>query len=53
MDKDIMTSSLISRWARLLAAAMLAGSLLSGCGYNEFQVKDEATKAAIKQYIKN
>ena len=41
-----MTSSLFSRWARLLAAAMLASSLLSGCGYNDFQVKDQETKAA-------
>jgi LemA protein len=51
MDRDIMTSSvsastLFSRWTRLLALATLAGSLLSGCGYNEFQTKDEATKAA-------
>ena len=30
---------------RLFAVAMLA-SVLSGCGYNQFQTKDEATKAA-------
>ena len=40
------SSSIFSRWTRLLAFAALAGSLLSGCGYNEFQTKDEATKAA-------
>ncbi|MES2129123.1 MAG: LemA family protein [Pseudomonadota bacterium] len=31
---------------RLLLAALLATTLLSGCGYNTFQTKDEATKAA-------
>jgi len=41
-----MTFSIFSRWARLVALATLAGSLLSGCGYNEFQTRDEATKAA-------
>jgi LemA protein len=41
-----MTSSVLSRWTRLLAVATLAGTLLSGCGYNDFQTKDEATKAA-------
>jgi LemA protein len=41
-----MTFSVFSRWTRLLALATLAGSLLSGCGYNEFQTRDEATKAA-------
>ena len=41
-----MTLSFFSRWTRLLGAALLAGSLLSGCGYNEFQTKDEQIKAA-------
>jgi len=41
-----MTTAFISRWSRLLGGAVLAGVLLSGCGYNEFQTKDEATKAA-------
>jgi len=41
-----MERSVFSRWFRLLTVAVLAGSLLSGCGYNEFQAKDEATKAA-------
>jgi LemA protein len=38
--------TLFSRLARLLFAALLASFLLSGCGYNQFQSKDEATKAA-------
>ncbi|GAB3463313.1 LemA family protein [Massilia terrae] len=46
-----MTSALFSRWFRLLAAAMLASTLLSGCGYNEFQSKDEATKAAWSEVV--
>jgi LemA protein len=41
-----MSTSPFSRWFRLLAAALLASTLLSGCGYNQFQSKDEATKAA-------
>jgi LemA protein len=41
-----MTKSVFSHWFRLLAAAVLASTLLSGCGYNQFQAKDEATKAA-------
>ena len=51
MDKTIMTSSLFARWTRLLASALVAGSLLSGCGYNEFQTKDEATKAAWSEVV--
>ena len=35
-----------SRFIRLALAATLASTLLSGCGYNAFQSKDEATKAA-------
>src|SRR3954465_2819901 len=31
---------------RVALAATLAATLLSGCGYNQFQTKDEATKAA-------
>ena len=41
-----MNTTFISRWTRLLGSAILAGVLLSGCGYNDFQTKDEATKAA-------
>jgi LemA protein len=31
---------------RVVLAATLAATMLSGCGYNQFQSKDEATKAA-------
>ena len=41
-----MTHSLLSRWTRFLSMLAVAGTLLTGCGYNEFQTKDEATKAA-------
>ena len=41
-----MTSTAhFARWSQLFLA-MLFATLLSGCGYNEFQTKDEATKAA-------
>jgi LemA protein len=46
-----MTQSVFSRWCRLLAAALLATTLLSGCGYNDFQSKDEATKAAWSEVV--
>jgi LemA protein len=42
----VSTPSLFTRWAAMLLSAVLASSLLSGCGYNQFQAKDEATKAA-------
>jgi LemA protein len=35
----------------MLLAAFLASSLLSGCGYNQFQAKDEATKAAWSEVV--
>ena len=41
-----MTSTSFSRWSRLLLAVSLMSAMLSGCGYNDFQTKDEATKAA-------
>jgi LemA protein len=41
-----MRTSLFSRIAGILLAATLASTMLSGCGYNQFQSKDEATKAA-------
>ena len=41
-----MKPSLFTRWAGMVLAAVLAATLLSGCGYNTFQSKDEATKAA-------
>jgi LemA protein len=46
MKHTVSTPSLFTRWAGMLLAAILASSLLSGCGYNQFQSKDEATKAA-------
>jgi LemA protein len=46
-----MNPSLFSRCLRLMAAALLATTLLSGCGYNEFQSKDEATKAAWSEVV--
>jgi len=41
-----MKPTLFTRWAGMLLAAILTSALLSGCGYNQFQTKDEATKAA-------
>jgi LemA protein len=41
-----MKPSLFTRWSGLLLAAFFTSVLLSGCGYNQFQSKDEATKAA-------
>jgi LemA protein len=35
----------------MLLAAIMASSLLSGCGYNQFQTKDEATKAAWSEVV--
>jgi LemA protein len=35
----------MTTWLKLCTALLLA-SLLGGCGYNDFQTKDEATKAA-------
>jgi len=35
-----------ARWTRLLLALATMSALLSGCGYNQFQSKDEAIKAA-------
>ena len=46
-----MTPSIFARWFRLLSATLLAGVLLSGCGYNQFQAKDEATKAAWSEVV--
>ena len=46
-----MNTTFISRWTRLLGSAILAGVLLSGCGYNDFQTKDEATKAAWSEVV--
>jgi LemA protein len=39
-----------STWARLSLAALLA-AVLSGCGYNEIQSKDESVKAAWSEVL--
>ena len=41
-----MTTSVFVRWTRMSAVLAFVGALLSGCGYNTFQTKDEAVKAA-------
>jgi LemA protein len=46
-----MKPSFFTRWAGMLLAAVLATTLLSGCGYNQFQTKDEATKAAWAEVV--
>jgi LemA protein len=46
-----MTHMFFARLARLLFAALIACLLLSGCGYNQFQSKDEATKAAWSEVV--
>jgi LemA protein len=46
-----MSNTLFSRLVRILTATLVAGMLLSGCGYNEFQRKDEATKAAWSEVV--
>jgi len=46
-----MKPSLFTRWAGMLLAAVLAATMLSGCGYNQFQAKDEATKAAWAEVV--
>lgn len=51
MKHSPTSSSLFSRWATLILGAMMAAVLLSGCGYNEFQAKDEATKAAWSEVV--
>jgi LemA protein len=38
--------STMKNFFSMLLAAVLTSTLLSGCGYNQFQAKDEATKAA-------
>ncbi len=40
------TANRFSPWMRLTLILGVLASLLSGCGYNQFQSKDEATKAA-------
>ncbi len=45
-----MSQTAFAYWARLTAILALAASL-SGCGYNEFQSKDEASKAAWSEVV--
>jgi LemA protein len=40
-----MTTTSLNRWTQLFFAVLIS-TMLSGCGYNQFQSKDEATKAA-------
>ncbi len=46
-----MTNHGFARWTRLLLTLSFMASLLSGCGYNQFQSKDEATKAAWSEVV--
>ena len=46
-----MTTHGFARWTRLIFAATFMAALLSGCGYNQFQTKDEATKAAWSEVV--
>jgi LemA protein len=45
-----MTSTVFSRWTKLLSALLITVSL-SGCGYNDFQTKDEAIKASWAEVV--
>ena len=46
-----MTTHGFARWTRLIFAASFMVALLSGCGYNQFQTKDEASKAAWSEVV--
>jgi LemA protein len=46
-----MTTHGFARWTRLIFAVSFMAALLSGCGYNQFQTKDEATKAAWSEVV--
>ena len=46
-----MISQGFTRWTRLLLTLSLVSAILSGCGYNQFQSKDEATKAAWSEVV--
>jgi LemA protein len=50
-DHTIMTTHGFARWTRLLLTLSFMATLLSGCGYNQFQTKDEATKAAWSEVV--
>jgi LemA protein len=40
------TATRFTRWLRLMITLGAIAGMLGGCGYNQFQSKDEATKAA-------
>jgi len=46
-----MTTQGFARWTRMIFAASCMAALLSGCGYNQFQSKDEASKAAWSEVV--
>jgi LemA protein len=46
-----MTTHGFARWTRLLLTLSFMASLLSGCGYNQFQTRDEAIKAAWSEVV--
>jgi LemA protein len=46
-----MTNQGFARWTRLLLTVSFVSALLSGCGYNQFQSKDEETKAAWSEVV--
>jgi LemA protein len=46
-----MTNPGFARWTRLLLIVSFVSALLSGCGYNQFQSKDEETKAAWSEVV--
>ena len=46
-----MTTQGFARWTRMIFAASCMAALLSGCGYNQFQTKDEASKAAWSEVV--
>ncbi|HAT30562.1 MAG TPA: hypothetical protein DCW29_06805 [Janthinobacterium sp.] len=39
------------RWARLILSLSVVAAILSACGYNQFQAKDEASKAAWSEVV--
>jgi LemA protein len=46
-----MNTQGFARWTRLLLTVSFVSAILSGCGYNQFQSKDEATKAAWSEVV--
>ena len=46
-----MTTQALARWTRMIFAAAFMAALLSGCGYNQFQTRDEASKAAWSEVV--